>query len=63
MFDLYSALLLIVLASATIIPYFVDFFYLKMGHGVLKVLAFPLTRLMAERFLIGQQFNISLTQF
>lgn len=63
LFDLYSLLLLILLAVATIIPYFVDRFYQKKGHGPMRVMAFPLARVLMEKLIIGKQFNLSLTQF
>jgi len=62
-FDFISMLLIILIAAATIIPYFVDLFYLKRGNGFLKVFAFPFTRVLAERIIVGQQFNLSLSQF
>ena len=43
-FDFISMLLIILIAAATIIPYFVDLFYLKRGNGFLKVFAFPFSR-------------------
>ena len=55
--------LLVILAIATIIPFFVDLFYRKMGHGIGMVLAFPISRLLVEKILFGEQFNLSLTQF
>ena len=58
-----SILLIIILATATIIPFFVDRFYQKKGHGILRLVAFPLTRILMERLIIGKQFNLSLTQF
>ena len=62
-FILISILLIIVLATATVLPYFVDYFYMKKGYTAGKFLALPIVRLVTENFIIGKQFNLSLSQF
>ena len=67
-YDLISAALIVWIAFATFVPYLVDRFYLKYGNksfgfGVLKVMAFPIARIIMESFILGKQFNLSLTQF
>lgn len=62
-FNLYSMLLIVVVALVTLIPFVIDSFYLKFGKGIFKLLAFPITRVIMERFLVGRQFNLFLTQF
>ena len=67
-YDFISACLVALVAFATFIPFWVDRFYQKngdksFGRGVLSVTAFPITRIIMESFIIGKQFNLSLTQF
>ena len=62
-FMIASDLLLVVLSIAAAIPFILDRFYCRYGYGPLKVLMFPAARIVLERFITGQQFNLSLTQF
>ena len=62
-FIISSSVILFLLALATTIPFVLDRFYFKNGHGAWKIFMFPAARITVERFLIGQQFNLSLTQF
>lgn len=63
MYMIMSALLLAVLAAVELLVFLLDRFYQTYSPGVLKVIAFPIARIVMERFVIGQQFNYSLTQF
>ena len=62
-YSIVSVILLIVLSIANTIPFILDRFYYKNGSVFLKVFIFPIARIVMERFIIGQQFNLSLTQF
>ena len=58
-----SLVLLILLTIFDLIPFLLDRYYQKHGKGFLMPLVFPLMRIMVERFVIGNQFNLSLSQF
>ena len=62
-FGLIAALLLVLLSAAAAIPFFLDWIFQKYTDRFLMVFVFPLARVGVERFIIGQQFNLSLTQF
>ena len=62
-YNLVSILLLIVLALAMLIPFLLDRVFLLYSRGPLVLLAFPAMRIAIERFIIGQQFNLALSQF
>ena len=62
-YRLISAFLLLVLAAAMLVPFLLDRVFQQYERGPLVLLAFPAMRIAIERFIIGQQFNLSLTQF
>ena len=61
--DLIAPLLIIWIALATIIPFFIDAFFLKKGNVFEMLVAFPLARVLSEKLLTGHQFDLSFTQF
>ena len=62
-YNIVSILLLIVLALAMFLPFLLDRVFLMYSRGPFVLLAFPAMRIAIERFIIGQQFNLALSQF
>lgn len=60
---LVSVLLLMVLTAGLSFPFWMDRIYQKHGPRWLSMLVFPCMRVLMEQFVVGQQFNLSLTQF
>ncbi len=58
-----SIFLLIVLTLGVSVPFLMDRIYLKCGRGLFSITLFPFLRVLVERFIFGQQFNLSTTQF
>ncbi|MBO6159098.1 MAG: hypothetical protein J6P72_07545 [Firmicutes bacterium] len=52
-----------VLTGFNLIPYLLDRYYLRKGKDYLSWIVFPAMRIMIEEFIIGHQFNLSLTQY
>ena len=52
-----------ILAVALSLPFVIDRYYQVHGSAVLAVAVFPFMRILVERLIPGQQFNLSLTQF
>lgn len=62
-YRLASVLAGIILTLVSIAPFYLDEYLVKNGNPVIGTITYPVMRIVVEHFLIGKQFDLSLTQF